>query len=68
MKSRVSRASTGALVAAGHRSAMSRAVCTLALVVSARSGATAQPMQPVVANLGIGSMIDAVAFAASLRP
>ena len=40
----------------------------LAFQTGARSGATAQPMQPVVANLDIRNMIDAVAFAASLRP
>jgi cytochrome c553 len=40
----------------------------LAFQTGARSGATAQPMQPVVANLDIGNLIDAVAFAASLRP
>ncbi len=40
----------------------------LAFQTGARSGPTAQPMQPVVANLSVGNMIDAVAFAASLRP
>jgi cytochrome c553 len=40
----------------------------LAFQTGARSGATAQPMQPVVANLDIGNLIDAAAFAASLRP
>jgi cytochrome c553 len=40
----------------------------LAFKTGARTGATAQPMQPVVANLDIKSMIDAVAFAASLQP
>jgi cytochrome c553 len=40
----------------------------LAFQTGARSGALAQPMQPVVAHLDIGNLIDAVAFAASLRP
>jgi cytochrome c553 len=40
----------------------------LAFQTGARSGATAQPMQPVVANLDLGNLIDAAAFAASLRP
>jgi cytochrome c553 len=40
----------------------------LAFRTGARSGATAQPMQPVVANLDIRKMIDAAAYAASLRP
>lgn len=40
----------------------------LAFRTGARTGALAQPMQPVVANLDIGNMIDAVAFAASLPP
>ncbi|MEJ0038172.1 MAG: hypothetical protein WDO68_19185 [Gammaproteobacteria bacterium] len=40
----------------------------LAFQTGARSGVTAQPMQPVVANLDIGNMIDAAAFAASLPP
>jgi cytochrome c553 len=34
----------------------------------ARHGATAVPMQPVVAAMDIGMMIDAVAYAASLQP
>jgi cytochrome c553 len=40
----------------------------LAFKTGARTGALALPMQPVVASLDIGSMIDAVAFAASLPP
>jgi cytochrome c553 len=40
----------------------------LAFQTGARSGPATQPMQPVVANLDIGHMIDVVAFAASLRP
>jgi cytochrome c553 len=40
----------------------------LAFQTGARAGPTAQLMQPVVANLGIGEMIDAVAYAASLPP
>jgi cytochrome c553 len=40
----------------------------LAFKTGARSGATAQAMQPVVANLNIDKMIDAAAFAASLNP
>jgi cytochrome c553 len=34
----------------------------------ARHGATGVPMQPVVAAMDIGMMIDAVAYAASLQP
>jgi cytochrome c553 len=40
----------------------------LAFQTGARSGPATEPMRPVVANLDIGSMIDVVAFAASLRP
>ncbi len=40
----------------------------LAFKTGARSGAITQPMQPVIADLDLGSMIDAVAFAASLHP
>jgi cytochrome c553 len=40
----------------------------LAFQTGARSGPGAQPMQPVVAHLDIGNMIDVAAFAASLRP
>ena len=40
----------------------------LAFQTGARTGPATVPMQPVVANLDIGNMIDAVAFAASLRP
>jgi cytochrome c553 len=40
----------------------------LAFQTGARTGPIAQAMQPVVANLDIGNMIDAVAFAASLPP
>jgi cytochrome c553 len=40
----------------------------LAFRTGTRTGALTQPMQPVVANLDIGNMIDAVAFAASLPP
>ena len=39
-----------------------------AFKTGARSGPATQPMQPVVANLGVSNMIDAVAFAASLQP
>jgi cytochrome c553 len=40
----------------------------LAFQTGARSGPDAQPMLPVVATLDIANMIDAVAYAASLRP
>ncbi|HEY4211430.1 MAG TPA: hypothetical protein VGM84_08120 [Steroidobacteraceae bacterium] len=40
----------------------------LAFKTGARSGPPTQPMQPVIADLDLGSMIDAAAFAASLRP
>jgi cytochrome c553 len=40
----------------------------LAFKTGARTGPIAQTMQPIVANLEIGDMIDAVAFAASLPP
>ncbi len=40
----------------------------LAFKTGARSGAATQPMQPVIADFDLGSMIDAVAFAASLHP
>jgi hypothetical protein len=35
---------------------------------SSALGPATQPMQPVVASLSIGDMIDAAAYAASLRP
>jgi cytochrome c553 len=40
----------------------------LAFKTGARAGATGQPMQAVVANLQIRSMIDVAAYAASLQP
>jgi cytochrome c553 len=40
----------------------------IALKTGARHGAAAAPMQPVVAALDLGKMIDAVSYAASLRP
>ena len=40
----------------------------LAFQSGARASAAGQPMQPVVADLKIGKMIDVVAYAASLQP
>ena len=40
----------------------------LAFQTGARSGPSTLPMQPVIANLDVGKMIDVVAFAASLQP
>jgi cytochrome c553 len=40
----------------------------LAFQTGNRTGATAQPMLPVVAKLSIGDMIDVAAYAASLTP
>jgi cytochrome c553 len=40
----------------------------VALRTGARHGSTSAPMQPVVAAMDIGAMIDAVAYAASLSP
>jgi cytochrome c553 len=40
----------------------------VAFQAGTRAGPTGQPMQPVVAGLAMGQMIDVAAYAASLRP